>query len=75
MRKILHNLRKQPEDTRVYVLYVATIVAGVILFSLWVYSFGADLSKPETQANLKKDFQPFSALKANLVDGYKSITQ
>ncbi|OGI76200.1 hypothetical protein A3C67_03220 [Candidatus Nomurabacteria bacterium RIFCSPHIGHO2_02_FULL_42_19] len=73
MRKIIHRLRRQPEHIRTYVLHALTIVAGVILFSLWVYSLGTDLTAKDTQAELKNDLQPFSALKDNLIGGYNSI--
>ena len=75
MKKIIHHLRRQSEETRIYILHLLTIIAGVILFALWAYSFGVDLSSPETQANLKNDVQPFSALKDNLVEGYNNISQ
>ncbi len=75
MRKLIHRLRSQPEETRTYVLHLLTIIAGVILFSLWVFSFGSNISNPETQANLKNDLQPLSTLKSNLVDGYNTISQ
>ena len=73
MRKIINHLRKQPEETRVYVLHLLTVVAGVILFMAWVYSFGTNVTSKETQANLKSDLKPFSALKGNLIDGYNSL--
>jgi len=78
MDKVIHHIKKlraQPEETRVYILHLLTVVAGIILFSLWVYSLGTDLSDKETQAKLKNDIQPFSTLKSNLIDGYNSLGQ
>ena len=74
MRKIIHNLRRQPEEVRRHILHIATIVAGVILLSFWVYSLGTNLASPETGAKVNKSLEPFSALKGNLIGGYESIT-
>jgi hypothetical protein len=74
MKKIIHNLRKQPEAVRTRVLHILTVSASVILLLLWVYSLGTNLTNAETQAKAKKDLEPFSVLKDNLVGGYKSLT-
>jgi len=74
MRKIIHNLRSQPEEVRRQILHVLTVVAGLILLSFWVYSLGTNLSDPDTQAKINDDLEPFSALKGNLIGGYESIT-
>ena len=50
-------------------------MAGIVLISLWVYSLGANLSSPDTEAKITNDLKPFSALKANLIGGYKSISE
>lgn len=68
-------MRGQPEHVKRHILHVATIVFGVILVSLWVYSLGKNFSNPDTQAQLGQDLQPLSALKANLIGGYNSITE
>ena len=39
---------------------------------LWVLSLGKSLTSPETKEKIKQDLQPFSVLKDNLVEGYKS---
>ena len=76
MRKIIHHLRRQPEDVRTHVLHLSTAVCGVILVLLWVYSLGTGLTSSDTGAQFSKEVaEPFSALKANLVDGYKSISE
>jgi hypothetical protein len=79
MKKIIHHirhLRRQPEHVRRHVLHASTVIAGVILLSLWVYSLGTNFTKTETQATVvTNELKPLSALKANLVDGYKSISE
>ncbi|MEK7140770.1 MAG: hypothetical protein AAB815_03220 [Patescibacteria group bacterium] len=75
MRKIIHHLRKQPEDVRTHILHIFTAISGVVLIFLWVYSLGANFSNPETQTEINNDLKPFSALKDNLVGGYKSISE
>ena len=75
MRKIINHLRKQPEDVRTHILHISTAISGVILVLLWVYSLGTGISSTDAQAQLNKEVaEPFSALKANLIDGYKSIS-
>ncbi len=74
MKKMILNLRNKPEHVRRHVLHVSTMIAGVILILLWIYSLGATLTSPETQAKVKNDLNPFSALKANLIGGYQSIS-
>ena len=66
MKKAIHYLRRQSEETRRHVLHIATIALGVILLGLWVFSLGANFSDKETQADLKADIQPFSVLKDNI---------
>jgi len=73
MRKIIHNLRKQPEHVRRNILHVTTIGFGIILAFLWVYSLGRNFSSPDTQAKVKNDLKPLSTLRGNLIDGYNSI--
>lgn len=75
MKKIIHHLRRQPEHVRRHVLHVTTLVAGIILLFLWVYSLGTSLANPDTQAKINSDLKPLSALKDNLIGGYKSISE
>ena len=75
MKKIINNLRTQPEHIRRYILHVVTGIAGVVLVLLWIYSLGTNLTSEDTQAKINNDLKPFSTLKANLVDGYQSISQ
>ncbi len=66
MKKIIHHLRKQPEEVRRHLLHLLTIIAGLILLSLWVYSLGTNFSNSDTQAKLGQDLKPFSILKDNV---------
>lgn len=73
MRKVIHHLRKQPEEVRRHVLHVATGVCAVLLISMWVFSLGVRANRePEVEA---VGPSPIGALKANLIDGYQSIGQ
>ena len=74
MKKIIHHIRRQPEKVRRHILHLSTLVIAVVLLLVWVYSLGASFSNPETQAKVSNDLKPFSVLKDNLVDGYKSIS-
>ncbi len=75
MRKIIHHIRRQPEGVRRHILHVSTMVLGIILALLWVYSLGRNVTDPKTQAKINEDLEPLSALKANIVGGYNSITE
>ena len=75
MRKIIHHLRRQPEETRRHILHVLTILMGILLLALWIYSLGRTATDSNTQAEIKKDLSPLSVLKENAVEGYKTITE
>lgn len=75
MKKMIRHIRRQPEETRRHLLHVLMIIAAIILFSLWVYSLGTNLSNQDMQAKVKNDLNPFSALKDNLIGGYNSISE
>jgi fucose permease len=68
MRKIIHHLRKQPEEIRRHILHIITFVFVVIMVGLWVLSLSKNLSNPDTQIKMKQDLQPFNELKNNVVD-------
>jgi len=74
MRKIIHHLRKQPEEVRRHILHILIFAVALIMVLLWVFSLGKSLANPDTQVKIKQDLQPFSVLKDNIVDGYKSTT-
>jgi len=73
MRKIIHHLRKQPEEIRRHILHVLTVCFAIILLLLWIYSLGTNFSNPDTQAKINNDLEPLTALKDGLVGGYKSF--
>ena len=75
MKKIIYNMRQQPEEVRRHILHMTTAVFAVILFLLWVVSLGRNFGAEEKRAEIKDSIEPFSALKANLIDGYYSLTQ
>lgn len=77
MKKVkdaIHNLRKQPDEVKRHILHAATLVFGIILVSLWVYSLGVraeDKDEARDEATLK----PLSVLKDNLVGGIESMSE
>ena len=73
MSKIIHHLRKQPEEVRRHILHIVTMIFGVVLIFLWIYSLGRNLTSEETQIKADKNLKPLSALKANIIGGYESI--
>ena len=75
MRKFIHHIRKQPEEVKRHILHITMVVLALILLVLWVYSLGKNFNNPDTQAQIKNDLKPLSALKSNLVGGYQSITE
>ncbi len=74
MKKFIHHIRRQSEETRRHILHVTTIVFAAILFSLWVYSLGVNLTNKDTQVKINNEIGIFSALKGNIIGGYKSIS-
>ena len=70
MKKIIHNLRNKTHQERRHILHLFTFFGAVIMLVLWSFSLGKTLGSPDTKAELKQDLQPFSELKANIVDGY-----
>jgi len=74
MKKIIRNLRKQPEETRRHILHIVTITAAIVLIILWSYSLGKNLTNPDVKEKIKQDLKPFSVLKDNIVGCYKNIS-
>lgn len=66
MKKILHHIRRQPEETRKHILHLLTLIMAIVLVALWVYSLGANFSNEDTQVKIKEGAKPFSALKDNI---------
>ena len=75
MKKIINNIRRQPEEVRMHILHILTGAFAVILALLWIYSLGTNLTNSDTQAKIGQDLKPFSALKEDMVGGYNSISQ
>ncbi|OGJ02198.1 hypothetical protein A3G98_02090 [Candidatus Nomurabacteria bacterium RIFCSPLOWO2_12_FULL_37_8] len=75
MKKIIHHIRKQSEETRRHILHFITIVFGIILLSLWAYSLGTSIASSDARIKINNDLEPLSALKDNLVGGYKNISE
>ena len=75
MKKFIYHIRNQPEQVRRNILHMLVIIAGFILILLWIYSLGTSLANPDTQAKVSNDIKPFSALKDNLIGGYKSMSE
>jgi len=74
MKNIIHNIRKQPEEVRRHILHIFILCFAIILFFLWIYSLGTTLMNEDTKVKMTQDLKPISALKANLIDGYNSIS-
>ena len=68
-------MRNQPEKVRRHILHVSTAVLGVVLVLLWFYSLGTTLANPDVAVKINNDLKPFSALRANLINGYQSFTE
>ncbi|KKS04701.1 MAG: hypothetical protein UU82_C0010G0014 [Candidatus Nomurabacteria bacterium GW2011_GWC2_41_8] len=75
MKRIIHHIRKQPEEVRRHILHILTFTAAVVLILLWIYFLGTTLSSPDTQAKMSQDLKPLSALKDNMTGGYNSILE
>lgn len=72
MKKLIHHLRRQPEEVRRHVLHIFMFAAIVVMILLWIFSLGRNLSNPDTQLKMKQDLKPFSTLKDNIVSGSTS---
>jgi hypothetical protein len=75
MRKTIHKLRQKPEEERRHILHISIIVIAIVMVLLWAFSLGRHLTRPEIKVKTKQDMQPFSVLKDNLTEGYKSVSE
>lgn len=75
MKRIIHHIRKQPEEVRRHILHILIFAAAAILILLWIYSLGTNLTNSDTQVQMNQDLKPFSAFKDNMVNGYDSLTE
>lgn len=71
MKKILHHLRRQPEEVRRHVLHLIILIVALVMLGLWILSLGSNLSNTDTQEKMKKDLAPFSQLKDNVLNTNK----
>jgi len=74
MKKIIHNLRQQPEEVRRPVLHLSTFVLGIVLVLLWVYSLGARASSSSIKVEISENLEPLTELQSNIIDGYNNIS-
>ncbi len=75
VRKIVHHLRRQPDDVKKGILNLLTLFFGIILIVIWAYTLGKDLRSPETISNFKSDLEPFADLKNDIVGGTDNSSQ
>jgi hypothetical protein len=75
MRKIIHNLRRQPEEVRRHILHVLIFIAMIVMVALWVFSLGINFTDPDTKSKIEQDLAPFSVLKDNIVNGSENIEE
>ncbi|MCE9549383.1 hypothetical protein K8Q98_03250 [Candidatus Nomurabacteria bacterium] len=73
MKKIIHHVRKQPEEVKRHILHLVTFFFGVVLVMFWFYSMGTTFTNSEVEQKAERELQPFSVLKNNIVNGYESI--
>lgn len=72
MKKLIHHVRKQPEERRRHILYALMTVCAIILFCLWVVSLGRSVGDTSVK---EESLAPLSAIRDNFVGGYRSITE
>jgi len=73
MKRIIHHLRRQSEESRRRILYICTVFFIIVLAIIWVYSLGQNFSNADTQIKMKESLKPFDSLKENIIDGYNSL--
>lgn len=73
MKRVIRHLRNQSEEVRMQILYILTVASALVLFILWVSSFGVDTSDPVKADNTKEALAPFSILKDNVVEGARNL--
>ncbi len=73
MIRIIHHIRRQPENVKRHILHLITGIFAVVLLFFWVYSLGTNINDKSIQTKISNDLKPFSALKNNLVGGYINI--
>lgn len=66
MKKIIHQIRRQPEEVKRHILHVSVGVAGFLLLAIWVGTLGNSFEGTVADENLEKNVEPLSVLKSNL---------
>jgi hypothetical protein len=75
MKRLINRLRKQPNRVKVKVLHTATAIFAVVLVFFWVYSLNLSFREENVEAKIREDLSPFSAIKDNIISGYKSLSE
>ncbi|MFA7285492.1 MAG: hypothetical protein WC011_01430 [Candidatus Paceibacterota bacterium] len=73
MKKIIHNLRKKPEEERRHILHITVFIFSVCLVLLWVYGLSSTLVN-SSDISIKEDLQPLTEFTADLNDSYVEFT-
>lgn len=73
MKKIIHNLRQQPEEVRRHILHILMLAFAVILVILWIYSLSNNFSDANTQYELKESIKPLQEFSEDLGGDINSI--
>lgn len=71
MRKIIHKLRQKPEKERRHILHICIFLAAILMIFLWIFSLNKNLTNSEIKIKAKKDLQPFTILRDDLVNSTK----
>ncbi|MEK7563957.1 MAG: hypothetical protein AAB510_00070 [Patescibacteria group bacterium] len=66
MRKFIHNIRRQSDETKRHILHGLTLFCACLLFVLWVYSLSGGLINEASEAEIQNEANPLSVLKDNI---------
>ncbi len=73
--RFIHNLRQRPVEHRRHILHVSTFVCIVLFVFIWFFSLSFSLTGVDNKKEASNDVQPVGALRANFLEGYKSISE
>jgi hypothetical protein len=73
MKKIIYRLREQPEEVRKNILHISIVAFAIVLFLLWIYTLGTNLTDPDTHTIIQNDLEPLSNLKADVTEGFTQL--
>lgn len=51
------------------------LVFASVFIVLWMFSFGGSISDKDSKEELANELKPFSALRSNIIDGYRSMSE